>query len=331
MRAPSPANGRTAIPAASHTEANCVVWSPRRSQTKFASVSGTVQPSARRAARYPVAFLDDRLHALQELVLGVQRGYRGGLGHRADREGEHRLAHGLGHGLVADEEADAEAGQAVGLGEGAEHGHVRTAPVEVDAVGDARVADVLAVGLVEDNQAVTGNLIEEVGELLLADDRARGVVGVADQDEPRLRRDRLGHRRQVVGLLPEGNPDRRGACQVRERRVRLERAPGVENFAAWIADGLYQLLEDPHRAAADGDMAGRHGEPLRDRTDQRLRAVVRVAVDAATRLRDDLKDRRQRPVRRLVGGQLVRFAGRDDRRLARLVRGKRAKHGPEPG
>src|SRR5712691_2625036 len=37
-RAPSPAKGRTAIPASSQACANAVVCSPRRSQTKFASV-----------------------------------------------------------------------------------------------------------------------------------------------------------------------------------------------------------------------------------------------------------------------------------------------------
>jgi hypothetical protein len=133
-----------------------------------------------------------------------------------------------------------------------------------------------------------------------------------------------------VRLLPERDPDRRDAGQVRERRVCLERPPGVENFTARVADSLDELLEDPHRAAADGDVADRHGEPLGERADQRLGIVVRVAVDATGRLRDYLDDRRQRPVGRLVGGQLVRFAGRGDRRLARLVRREGVKHGTEP-
>ena len=49
-RAPSPANGRTEIPAASHAWAKAVVSSPSRSQTKLASLSGTAQPSASSAA-----------------------------------------------------------------------------------------------------------------------------------------------------------------------------------------------------------------------------------------------------------------------------------------
>jgi UDP-N-acetylglucosamine 1-carboxyvinyltransferase len=44
--APSPGYARTAMPTASHACAKAVVWSPRGSQTKFASVTGTVQPSA---------------------------------------------------------------------------------------------------------------------------------------------------------------------------------------------------------------------------------------------------------------------------------------------
>ena len=50
-RAPSPAKGRTAIPCCSHASANAVVCSPSRSQTKFASVGGTAQPSASSASR----------------------------------------------------------------------------------------------------------------------------------------------------------------------------------------------------------------------------------------------------------------------------------------
>src|SRR5690606_34858668 len=50
-RAPSPANGRTLTPCASHAAENSIVRSPRRSHTKLASVGGTVQPSARRAPR----------------------------------------------------------------------------------------------------------------------------------------------------------------------------------------------------------------------------------------------------------------------------------------
>jgi hypothetical protein len=105
----------------------------------------------------------------------------------------------------------------------------------------------------------------------------------------------------------------------------------ASNFAAWVADGFHELLEDPHRAAADGDVPGWHAEPLSDCAGQRLGTVVRVAVDGAACLRDYLYDRRQRPVRRLIGGQLVRFAAGDDRRLARLVRGNGVKHGAEPG
>src|SRR5690606_10618106 len=50
-RTPSPANGRTATPYPAQCSANAVVRSPRRSQTKFASVGGTVHPSAISASR----------------------------------------------------------------------------------------------------------------------------------------------------------------------------------------------------------------------------------------------------------------------------------------
>src|SRR5207237_851672 len=50
-RAPSPANGRTAMPASKQAAAKSMVCSPSRTQTKLASVRGTVQPSAIRASR----------------------------------------------------------------------------------------------------------------------------------------------------------------------------------------------------------------------------------------------------------------------------------------
>src|SRR3984885_14041445 len=136
-----------------------------------------------------VAFLDYGLHPLKELVLGVEGGDRGGLGYCVHGEREHGLADGLGNRLMADKEADAEARQAVGLGEGTQHGHVGTVAVEADAVGDVGVADVLAVGLVQDDQAVGRDLVQESGQLALANDGAGGVVRIADEDEPRPRGD----------------------------------------------------------------------------------------------------------------------------------------------
>ena len=55
---------------------------------------------------------------------------------------------------------------------------------------------------------------------------------------------------------------------------------------AGVADGLHQLLQHAHRAAADGDVADRNGEPLGELLGQRAGAVVRVAVDPRGRLRD---------------------------------------------
>ena len=79
------------MPAASHAAAKAVVRSPRRSQTKFASVARAVQPSADEGLADPLALLDHRLDPLEELVLGVERGDGGGLGYRAHGEGEQVL------------------------------------------------------------------------------------------------------------------------------------------------------------------------------------------------------------------------------------------------
>ena len=56
-RAPSAANGRTAMPTSAQAAAKAGVCSPSRSQTKLASVGGTVQPSAISASRTRVRSL----------------------------------------------------------------------------------------------------------------------------------------------------------------------------------------------------------------------------------------------------------------------------------
>ena len=103
-------------------------------------------------------------------------------------------------------------GQAVGLGERAQDGDVRPVAVELDAVGHRRVADELAVGLVEDDQQVARYGVEEALEGAAAHRRAGGVVGRADEDEPGTRGDGREHcveswrSSAVHGTRPEWRP-----------------------------------------------------------------------------------------------------------------------------
>jgi len=170
----------------------------------------------------PVPLGGDPPAAGQQLAGDVEAGQRGGLGQRVDTERQVHLAQRRRDGLGGHAVPDPQAGQAVRLGEGAQHGDVRPVTIEVDAVGNRLVADVLAVGLVEHDQAVGGYLVEDDRELIGVYGGAGRVVRVADEDQPGTRGDRGRHRGQVVGLPAQRDPDRVRRGQVGQDRVRLE-------------------------------------------------------------------------------------------------------------
>ena len=250
---------------------------------------------------HPGPLLDGVLHPLEQLVLGGQRGHRGGLRDAVHAERQHgRPGRGRDR-LGRDHEPGAQPGQAVGLGEGAQDRHVRPVAVEVQAVGHRLVADVLPVGLVEHDQAVGRHLVEEGLELGRAHHGAGRVVRVADEDQPGARGDRGRHRGQVVGLVAERDPDRVRGGQVAQDRVRLEGAPRVHHLGAGLTDRLEELLGHSDRTAPDRDVLRRDAELVRDGPDQGLRAVVRVPVDRSRRLGDGIHHRGQRRERSFVG------------------------------
>jgi hypothetical protein len=193
----------------------------------------------------PGTLLHRGLDALQELGLGPEGSDGGRLGHRVHAEGKHGLADGVSDRRVPDEEPNAQPGQPVGLGERAENRDVRAVAVQVNAVRYRFITNVLAVRLVEHDQAVPGYLVQEGHELALCYDRAGRVVRAADKDDPRARGDRRGHGVEVVLFSAQRDPDGRGARQVAQPRVRLKRAPRVDDFVPGPGGGLDDLLEDP--------------------------------------------------------------------------------------
>ena len=70
--------------------------------------------------------------------------------------------------------------------------------------------------------------------------------------------------------------------------------------APGLADRLEELLGYPDRTAPDRDVLRRHAKPVRDGLGQDLRAVVRVPVNRARCLGDDIHHRGQRPERAFV-------------------------------
>src|ERR1700685_3831786 len=119
--APSVPNGRTAIPAAAQAAAKPGVYSPSRSQTKLASVGGTVQPSAISASRTRVRSLTVNSTRASSSSSAASDAMAAGRREALAGERQNGGAGARRHGLVRDHEPGPQPGQAIGLGEGAQH------------------------------------------------------------------------------------------------------------------------------------------------------------------------------------------------------------------
>jgi hypothetical protein len=123
-------------------------------------------------------------------VVGViESGEGGSLAYAGDIEGSAELVHFGGEGGMADAVADAQSGKAVDFREGAEREDVVVLAEELHGVGEIGALGVFAVGFVEDDENVAGNFLEEGGEFGGTEGGARGVVGIGDIDDARLRGD----------------------------------------------------------------------------------------------------------------------------------------------
>ncbi len=92
---------------------------------------------------------------------------------------------------------------------------------------------VLAVGLVEQDADVLGDLGDELGDVGQGDRGRRGVVGVADDHQPRRGGDLGQHCVEVVLLgIVERHLDLRGAGRGGQMRVDAERGPRVDQLGA---------------------------------------------------------------------------------------------------
>ena len=188
-----------------------------------------------------------------------------------------------------------------------------------DASGSSRVE--LAVGLVEQDGDVTRHLRDEVGDRVVRQRRARRVVRVADDDQPRCDGDLAEHRVEVVLLaLVERDADRPRARGGLEVRVDAERGPGVDELGAGLEQGVAGGQEHVAGPVADGDARGGHAVAVAQRAPQRVVRRVRVAVERPQRPRDGLDHRRERRVGRLVRRELGDVLGERVGRRRRVGR-----------
>ena len=161
------------------------------------------------------------------------------------------------------------------------------------------------------------------------DDGAGRVVRVAHEDQPGAVGDRGEHRVEVVGVVGQRHLHRGGAGGADLQRVDLEAAPAVQHLVADGGGDLDQLLAQADRPAADGDVL--RGEGPVDVLGQALLqldvAVVGIAVDVVGGLLDRGPHAGQRPVHRLVAGDLDGAR----HRLARGIGGQIGQFGAQAG
>ena len=192
------------------------------------------------------------------------------------------------------------------------------------ASGIVGVGDVVAVGLVDDDQDVLGDGVDESGEGVAADHRSRRVVGIADVGDLRPWSDPVGQPRQVVRAVDERNGRRRRAHLDRVEVVGDERRPAHDGLVARVEVGGREAPHDPVGPVPDRDHRAVDSVPRRQPFGQVV-AELRIAVQLGRLAGDRLERRRERPERALVRGQLhdpveAQLAAHRGGRLPRLVR-----------
>ena len=227
---------------------------PTGSQTKLPCGSGVVQPASRSAAGDPGPLGDDVGHATAHLV-----------GRRQARPGRAlcEVVHGERHERPIDHPddlrvtgrvADTQRSQPVGLAERSGDHQIGMIGEQRGGVGDPEVVDELRIGLVEHDDAGVGNGVEQGLDLGGRHHGPGRVVGVRDERDLGPVGDRCGEGHQVEGFVAQRDPDLLGFDQPGEQRIRLERRPAHRHLVAGRDVGEQDLLQDPRRTRADGDL-----------------------------------------------------------------------------
>ena len=171
-------------------------------------------------------------------------------------------------------------------------------------VGVVGPVDVLEVGLVDDDEHAGRHALEERVELVARVHRPGRVVGVADVDDLRARRDRGEQRVEVVAVVAQRHEHRARALLAGVDDVARERRPAGDDLVARVEQRLAQRVEAAVRARSDADLLDRDAVPRRERLVQPVGAAVRVAVQARRGLLHRGERGRERRERALVGGEL---------------------------
>src|SRR6185312_17536445 len=204
--------------------------------------------------------------------------------------------------------ADAQAREPVGLGERARHDEVRQVGEPLRRLRVVAWREVLVVRLVEHHDDVARHRFDEAADALGRDPRAGGIVRVGHEHDSRRRRDRGGHRVEVVAEVARRHGDAARAARLRGQRIDDETVLRVDRLVARLQERVRDELEDVVAAVAEHDRLGGDAEACGDRRLECEAVAVGIARDLGHRRRHRGRHRGARSARVLVGREL------DDRR-----------------
>ena len=152
-------------------------------------------------------------------------------------------------------------------------------PQQGHGVGERRVIDPLRIGLVDDEEGVRRDAFRQGLQLVVTEDRARGIVRIAD-DHGLGARGRLGQRPHVELPLPQRDLDELALEEPDQAGVR--RIGGQAGHAAVspFNERQAQAGQDVVRAVGDAEVLRGQPEPLGEPRAQPGAFSVRIVVGA---------------------------------------------------
>ena len=204
--------------------------------------------------------------------------------------------------LCAVAPADPQPAEAVDLGKGARHDHVR---VSFDQAHAAVVAlDVFGIGAVEDENDVFGQAFDQARDFVVAQHRAGGIGGVGDEDQPRPFGHGVENAVDIHGALAFGHLDRVGPGGQRRDAVHGEAVGAVNDLGPGAAVGVAEKGDDFVRTGAADDPRGVEVVDLGDRLAERGVVGGRIAVQFVCGPCQRVAGRGGKPVGVFVGREL---------------------------
>ncbi len=250
------------------------------------------------------------LHALLDVLLVVQSSYRSPHRYSIDVERHAQAADVLGQFLVGDAIAYPQAAQPVDLGKSADGHDVASFPNIGQGVGQEFRVGVLPVGLVNDHQHAGRDLSQEIVQLVPVNQCACGIVGIAEEDQPRAVGDAVQHPGQIVGeIVLQVYEDALASADIDHDFVQHESGRADDGLVPFLAEkGPRDHAQHIARAiagdetlltqAAIAQSAGQFGPQL-------VIGHGRITVDVSQRLLHRLHSQRRRAQSILVGSQLA--------------------------